>query len=412
MSDHDVVVIGAGLAGLRAAWRLADAGREVTVLEAADEVGGRETSRVVDGFRIDRGFHVLNPAYPAVRRWIDLDALQMRYFQPGVLIGRPEGLVTVAHPLRRPGLIPTTVRSGLITPREVAALARWVAPALLSPSRVMRSPDRSLADAWDAARVRGPLRSEVLEPFLAGVLGEDEGRTSDAFVRLLVRSFVLGRPGVPAEGIGAVPRGLADRARRAGATIRTGTRVDRVERRGSGNTVHLEIGETLGAATVLVAAGPEVAPSLVGGEPVPTKALTTWWFAAPTAPDTAMIAVDGRRTGPIVNSAVLSAVAPEYAPPGERLVQATALPARSGTVTDDEARRSAARIWGVDPSEWRPIARDDLAHALPEQLPPLDARRSLRLGEGLYWCGDHRDTASIQGALVSGDRAAGRILAD
>ena len=41
MTAHDTIVIGAGATGLTAAWRLAEAGQDVLVLEARDRVGGR-----------------------------------------------------------------------------------------------------------------------------------------------------------------------------------------------------------------------------------------------------------------------------------------------------------------------------------------------------------------------------------
>ena len=412
MSDHEVVVIGAGLAGLRAAWRLAEAGRQVTVLEAEEQVGGRERSTLVDGFRIDNGFHVLNPGYPAARRWLDLDALRIREFDPGVLVRRATGLVPLSHPLRRPRSLPATLRSGLLDVRELAALTRWAAGAVVAPQRAAHGPDRTLARGWERAGVHGPLRTEVLEPFLAGVLAEDGQRTSDACVRLLVRSFALGVPGVPAGGIGEVPRQLAGRCRRAGAEIRTGTPVDAVETGVGGLRVQLADGARLTTRVVLVATGPEAAPALTGLAKVPTKGLTTWWFAAESAPPSRMIAVDGRRRGPILNTAVMSAVAPEYAPAGHHLVQATALYDGRTPVADELAREHAADIWGVEADRWRLLERQDIPHALPEQAPPLRTRGEVALGEGLYCCGDHRDTASIQGALVSGNRAAGRILRD
>jgi len=412
VDDAEIVVVGAGLAGLRAAWRLAEAGREVLVLEAGDEVGGRERTRVVDGFRLDRGFHVLNPVYPAVRRWVDLDALELQYFGAGVEVRREHGRVTLAHPLRHPGLLPATLRSGLLRPRELAGLAAWAGPVLADPRRVKNGPDDTLAARWDALGVRGPLRTEALEPFLAGVLAEDAGRTSDAFVRLLVRTFALGRPAVPAQGIGALPRQLARRATAAGARLGTGARVEDVTRSGARSTVRLADGGRVTAAAVLVAVGAEAAPALTGVEAAPTKGLTTWWFDAPGAPDSRFVAVDGRRSGPVLDTAVMSAVAPGYAPAGRTLVQATALLDASRPVTDAEALRQTADIWGVDPAPWRLIARDDLPHALPEQPAPLSLRRPVRVGEGLYCCGDHRDTASIQGALVSGERAAAAVLAD
>ena len=53
------------------------------MLEASDAVGGRQRTDIVDGFRLDRGFQVLNPAYPALRRSIDLDAHAAPFWKYG-----------------------------------------------------------------------------------------------------------------------------------------------------------------------------------------------------------------------------------------------------------------------------------------------------------------------------------------
>ena len=117
--QHDVVVVGAGLAGLRAATTLGHAGRDVVVLEAADTVGGRQRTDAVDGFLLDRGFQVLNPAYPAVRRWVDIQALRLKPFPVGVQVRRERGLATLADPGRHPSILAATLRSGLLAARRV-----------------------------------------------------------------------------------------------------------------------------------------------------------------------------------------------------------------------------------------------------------------------------------------------------
>ena len=73
-------------------------------------------------------------------------------------------------------------------------------------------------------------------------------------------------------------------------------------------------------------------------------------------------------------------------------------------------RTHAADILGADATGWSLVKRHVVAEALPVQPPPLRARRSVRTPEGIWMCGDHRDTASIQGALVSGRRVAEAIL--
>jgi 2-polyprenyl-6-methoxyphenol hydroxylase-like FAD-dependent oxidoreductase len=438
--DADVVIVGAGLAGLRCADRLTAASRTVVVVERDDVIGGRQRTDEVDGFLLDRGFQVLNSAYPALRRWVDVRSLDLAPFDAGVLVRREHDLVELAHPVREPQRLIATLRSGLVSPVEVLAVFRWAVPALLAPRRLVRRAARGHDRGWraglDHAGVRGRLRTEVLEPFLAGVLAEDDGSTSDSFVRLLVRMFALGVPGLPARGIRALPELLAARATGQPGTVevRCGSPVVRVSGAGgsragggAGGRAQVELagGETLRARAVVVAVGAESVTDLVDVGAPATNGLRTWWFAATEAPTTSsMIALDGRRRGPMVNAAVVSNVARSYAPPGQHLLQVTTLlragddgPGTSsgaGAASAEEAavRRQAGEVFGADAGGWLLLRRDDIRHALPVVPPPLRTRAPVRVAPGVYLAGDHRDTASIQGALVSGHRVAAAVLAD
>src|SRR5262245_24786012 len=106
MADVDVVVIGAGLAGLRCAAVIAAAGRDVRVWEQGDDVGGRVRTDPVDGFLCDRGFQVLNPAYPELPHAVDVSALHLRPFAAGVAVRRQSKSTVLVHPLREPGRVP------------------------------------------------------------------------------------------------------------------------------------------------------------------------------------------------------------------------------------------------------------------------------------------------------------------
>jgi len=413
---HDVIVIGAGLAGLRCAVLLAARGLDVVVLEAGDAVGGRQRTDTVDGFRLDRGFQVLNPAYPALRRSVDLGALALGSFPVGVRVRTTHGMAELRHPVRHPLSVATSLRSGLVSGRDAVALARWATPALLRPlSRLARN-DVTMREGWDAAGLRGPLRTAVLEPFLAGVLAESHGETSNAFARLLVRYFALGRPGLPAQGIAAVPEQLAAHARTAGADIRLGARAERVSVLGQGMCVDVTDGDSARASRVVVAVDPDAVTDLTGLDRPATNGLQTWWFAAAEPPtESALLTVDGRGRGrgPVVNTVVMTHTVPSYAPAGRHLIAATCLLPRGGDPAEEnDVRRHLAEIWGADVSAWELIRRDDIVDALPAQPAPLSAPRSPRYAERLYVAGDHRDTASIQGALASGERAARAVLTD
>jgi hypothetical protein len=141
------------------------------------------------------------------------------------------------------------------------------------------------------------------------------------------------------------------------------------------------------------------------------RGLSTTWWAAEGIPRVGAVVVDGRRRGPVVDAALISAAAPSYAPAGAQLVQATSVlpsgPWDAAARPDPaEVRRQAGEMLGADPRGWRELATHEIAGALPAATPPLRARQPVDLGDGLYVCGDHRDTPSQQGAIASGRRAA------
>src|SRR5947209_7282446 len=102
MNHPDVLIVGAGLAGLGCATRLKQIGVPFQILEASDGIGGRLRTDLVDGFRLDRGFQVLLTAYPEAKRVLDLDELKLGKFYPGALVRKGGTFHRLAHPLRKP----------------------------------------------------------------------------------------------------------------------------------------------------------------------------------------------------------------------------------------------------------------------------------------------------------------------
>ena len=407
-SDAPVIVVGAGLAGLACAQRLSRAGVEVVVLEASDGVGGRVRTDVVDGFRCDRGFQLLNPSYPALPHVLGeggIAALDLHAFRAGVVVAHGRTRSVLADPRREPSLMIASLRAPLGTFVEKVRFAAWAASTLLPVERQLERPDRTRAEELDAFGVTGRLRAGVVDPFLTGVLAEDDGSSSARLARLLVRSFVLGSPAVPSVGMGRLPEQVA--ATLPLGTVRLGVRVHGV----SGTSVRTDDGE-LAASAVVVATDPDAAGRLTGLGTPPMKALTTFWYAADEAPSTRnLLHLDADHRGPLVNTAVMTNAAPTYAPAGRALVHVTVLGADGSAVTERSARAQAGLVYGMDPTPWEVVTTHVVAAALPAQPPPLDVCAPVALEDGLHVAGDHRDTASIQGALVSGRRAAGAILA-
>lgn len=382
MTAFDVIVVGAGLSGLTAAKVLAEAGRSVLVMEKEDTVGGRVRTETVDGYLIDRGFQLINPAYPALRAEVDLEALDLKPFGHGVQVSTQQGLKTLANPLRHPLLLPQTLASGLVNAGDVAGLARFVASTPRSGA--------ALGAELDRLGVTGAIRTKVLAPFLPGVVADDPDAVDAAIGQFLLTTFALGRPSVPSRGAQALSNQLAAAAKRAGAEIRTGT--EATVRDGAVDTPE----GTIKARDIVVATAPQ-------DNGKTTRGLTTWWFRADEAPsESPFVRIDATRSGPVVNTAVMTNIAPSYSPDGSALIQASSL--HNPAVADTDVTAHLSALWGTDATKWDLVARTDVEHSLPSQRPgdlgADDARRA----------GDYTVGGSLNGAVRSGRAAAQAVL--
>jgi phytoene dehydrogenase-like protein len=400
-ASADVVIVGAGLAGLAAARELQGRGRDVLVLEASDGVGGRVRTDEVDGFLLDRGFQVMLTAYPEAERQLDLRALDLRAFEPGALVLRGERRFRVGDPLRAPSSLFATATSPIGTVADKARVLRLrLTVGRGDVRRLLHGDDISTAEHLHRLGFSDAFVERFLGPLFAGIQLDPQLRTSRRMFDLIFRSLAKGDAAVPSRGMRAIPDQLAGRLRPG--TIHLGRAVTAVD----GASVTVDGGGTVSARAVVVATEGPVAARLTGIPTPGSRAAGCVWFDAARSPlDRPLIALDGDNTGPVRNVAVLSDVAPTYAPAGRALI-AAACPGDIGEGLEDRARDQLARWFGSAVGSWRTLRVDRIPHGQPDQSPPFTPKRRVHLHDGLWVCGDHRDTGSIQGALFSGRRTA------
>lgn len=409
-----VIVVGAGLSGLAAARHLTCRGVEVTVLEGSDAVGGRVRTDVVDGYRLDRGFQLYNPSYPEGIRVLDHEALDLKSFIAGARIvidrGGRRRVERIADPRRQPSWAVPSLLASIGSPLATARFGAYaVSRAVRSVESLHRDPDVTTEEALRQAGVDRSLMERVLRPFLSGVFLESGLSTSRRFLDVVLKSFVNGTPGVPARGMQRIPEQLA-----TGLDVRFGQRVTSV----TSTAVDVADGDVHRAEAVIVATDPSTAATLIPEIAAPqAHSVTTWYYRPTCAPGEladgqAVLVLDGSRRGPLVNTVVLSHAAPDYAPAGSALVSASALGVWDTAEKEKAVREHLAWLYGVPTTDWELIASYPIPYALPAMPVPFELRRPVRTAGGVYVAGDHRDTSSIQGALVSGRRAAQALLKD
>ena len=418
---HSIAVVGGGLAGLVTARRLAESGHDVTLFEAREELGGRVRSRRVDGFTCDRGFQVLFDAYPAVRRELDLDALELRRFAPGGVICRPGKRSTLSDPFRDPSALLPSAFSREVTMADKLRTLRLRRRLTAGDWPEFDAPDRSIREYLREAGFSERFVERFAAPLYGGITLDRSLSTSANVFEYTFRAMSLGNIVVPAEGMAAIPAQLAERARAAGVDVRTGVAVGRLDTAGEGVVLGTGAGDREFDAAV-VATDPPTARELTAVESIPTEGagVVTQHYRLPgpeLAAGTRIMLNAGAEAPNTV--AQLSAVAPEYGDGSDDALLAASF-------VDDGAQerpadelaaqtREALASWYPerDVAGLEPLATDRIPFAQFAQppgghagLPDVDDPSG-----PVFLAGDYTRWSSIQGALESGRRAAAAVTA-
>ena len=384
-SSSDVLVIGAGLAGLSAAIKLQQAGRDVRIIESSDRPGGRVTSDNIDGFICDRGFQLINSKYPALQA---LNVIQEIDF-----IKAPRVIEVALGNQRR------ALGDPRVAPWTALDKATGTIPEKLSLLRFLAMAPKENQSVEDVLKSSGSVYIRALRPFLQGVFLTDPKNVDARYGQSIVKSFVTGSPGIPRKGVAELSKVLAARVN----SISYGVQADSLE----GKVVRTSTGDFT-AATIIVATDATTATQLLGLNEVARMAgCITWYHAVANNPSgNGRLIVDGQNRGPIINSIVMSDISSNYAPVGQHLVSTTT----DLGATESDVRRHLAIMWGTSTHDWQLIAKYEIPAALPIQSIGRKLTQPVKVSDGLYVVGDHRAVPSQQGAMFSGNLAAELIL--
>ena len=412
-TDTDVLIIGAGLAGLSCARQLAANGLRFLILEASDGIGGRVRTDEVEGFLLDRGFQVLQTAYPEARRVLDYSALELRSFYPGALLRFNDRFHRFADPFRQPARLLSTLISpvgSFADKLRVARLRHRVCRG--SIEELFRRPENSTMDALREEGLSDSMIERFFRPFFSGVFLDHELRASSRAFEFVFRMFALGDTALPSGGMGAIPEQLASRL--PAGVIRCGERVVSLQDR----QVGMASGETLRAGAVVVATEATEAERLLGkNQPVASMSTSNLYFAARKPPvEEPILVLNGEGYGLVTSLCVPSQVAPYYSSGGKSLISVTVVgnPDLSDYHLEAEVREQMEGWFGEGVEHWQHLKTYRIRHALPLQAPPVydPEFQPVRVRPNIYICGEYGSLPSINWAMLSGRRAAEAIIED
>lgn len=420
-----VIVIGAGLAGLAAAIHLNSQNVPFLILEASDGVGGRVRTDSVDGFLLDRGFQIFITAYPEAQKLLNYRTLNLQKFYSGARIFYNGQFHTVADPLRHfwDAAKSLTNPVGSVVDKLLIGSTRI---------RVLTKTDEEILSAEEAPTIEllkkigfsDSIIKQFFRPFFGGIFFDTELETTSRLFDFIFKCLALGDNTLPAKGISAIPEQLT--ARLPSDSILLNSKVISVDLDDSeSSTVRLQNGEVLRSELGVIVAveEPEAAKLLTGrGGPVqksPVRSTVCLYFTADRDQIPArdpVLFLNGSGKGIVNNMFFATNVAPSYGPPDKALVSVSLIGLYEGVSDDDLVGQVVEELSGWFGEKmvraWKHLRTYRVGFAQPNQCPPTDLRKNPRINSGLYVCGDYLTSATFDGALVSGRRAAEALLKD
>ena len=409
--QKDIIIVGAGLAGLACARRLMQDNIPFLIYESDHQIGGRVKTENVDGFLLNYGFQVLQTAYPEARRVLDYNRLKLKAFAPGAMIRINGRFFRIADPRRRPRDLWSTLKAPIGTLGDrlrILQLARKVHQT--TDSEIFQMPDMSTDEFLRASGFSERIVQKFLKPFFAGVCLDPEIKASSRVFRHIYRVFAQGEAALPSRGMGSIAEQMAEGL--PPRRVRTGSRVQSIAPR----EVVLASGDRIKCCAVVCAAeAPEAARLLESAEAVDSCGEWCLYFSAAASPVAEpYLILNGDGTGWVNSVTVPSIVAPTYAPAGRHLISVVVI----GHLDADDAsvqrivRNELIEWFGPVVGDWRHLKTYRIAHALPAQPPPMPNPTVApnRYKPGIFVCGEYGSVPGIQWALLSGRQAAETLI--
>ncbi len=401
LSSPEFLVVGAGLAGLTAAKVLSQSGREVLLLEKSDGVGGRVRTDQYKDFLLDRGFQVLLTAYPELPKHLNLSLLRLHSFESGATIFSDGHFSKVGDPFRNVSSIMSTAFTKTIGMQDKIKLLK-LRNSLIGRKKIyfQQKDDKRILETFEELGFTSKAINSFFKPLVGGIQLDPSLSGSTRLCFLVLKMLFIGDAAIPSRGMGAISEQLSKQINES--SIRLTSPVDKVE----GKKVILESGESFLPSNLIIATEGPATAKLLGQESPLSRSVSCIYFSAPQAPSSSKaILLNGEKNGPALNVAIMSNISPSYSKNGKALI-AVAIP---NTIKPDSMENVLIQMrkwFGDSVDSWEHIKTYSIEHGQPDLRPGDPFRKSIKNSEGVYICGDHRDTPSIQGALVSGRRAA------
>lgn len=408
--NAEVIIIGAGIAGLTAAKILKAGGKSVLILEASDAVGGRVRTDEVDGFLLDRGFQVFLTAYPEAKGLLDYDKLELCKFDPGALILNRKGITNMGDPMRQPSSLVSTLLSSAATFTDKLRMLRLkLKLAGKTIDKIFSEPEITTTAYLKNEGFSGTIMNQFFRPFMTGIFLEDQLTTSSRMFEFVFKMFSEGDAAVPAKGMGMIPKQLAECL--TPQELLFNQNVSAV----NGGSVTTADGIIYEANFVLIATDALRSPIRYSRYRTAHHSVSNVYLTAGKSPfDMPLIALNTLPGKLVNNIAVMDRISKAYSKSGDTLISLSLIGdhANANQKELQENIINELKFWYPDAVSWKHLKTYHIDYALPndDHVTNEPDYKALRLNAQCFVCGDFLMNGSINAAMKSGRIAAEAII--
>ena len=400
-------IIGGGISGLIAARVLEEHGLSATIIEASDRLGGRVKTDVVDGYSLDHGFQVLLTAYPAAKKYLDFDALELQEFLPGSAIFKNGKQKIIGDPLRNLSLLLPTLFSGIGTVNDklkILALNRRLKKK--SIQNIFAEKEQTTRVYLENIGFSEAIITNFFTPFFSGIFLENKLETSSRMFEFVYKMFGEGNAALPKDGIQAIPKQLFEKLK--STTYVFNTKVKSVEN----GSIKLESGETLKSNFTIIATQASGLVSNLKNQATLWKSCDTLYFEVAKReikkPLIGLIAMHNA----LINNIFYHTSLQTSATATKELLSVTVIDKQNLTNKQlvIEVQKELKELCNIDSCTFIkqyniPMALPNLQDIQYEMLPS-----ETRLTETIFLAGDTQLNGSLNAAMIAGERAALEII--
>jgi len=400
-----VVIVGGGISGLTVAHYLQQAGVDFLLIEATEQLGGKVATEKVDGFLLDKGFQVFLTAYPEVQKVLNIDALQLKHFEPGAVIRYHNRFVEISDPLRKPSALLKSVFSPVASFKDKLRILKLTQQLKKSSiEEIFKTTETTTLTDLVQLGFSQKIIDTFFRPFLGGIFLERQLQTSNRFFRFVFKMFADGTAALPTGGIQKIADQLAGNI--PAENFLLGKKVVDLKN----NQVIVAEGDPIEAQHIIATCHFNL---LKNDETRTYNQVCNLYFSAPAAPiKGAKLILNGAGSGLINNLVFVSEVDKSVAPKNKTLVSVSVIgnPNLSDEQLAQAVKEELNEWFGIVSKSWKLIQLYRIEQALPLSTQVKEAVQPIQLNETTLLAGQHIHYGSLNAAMESSRKAADWVL--